>query len=61
VATARTWRECSITLDAVLFEGVLRATNAAALRAAWAVGIGPGKALGLGILSLAPIRPHQAS
>ena len=54
-------RERSITLDAVLFEGVLRATNASALRTAWAAGIGPGKALGLGMLSLAPFRPHEVS
>jgi CRISPR system Cascade subunit CasE len=54
-------RERSITLDAVLFEGVLRTTDAPALRSAWAVGIGPGKALGLGMLSLAPMRPHEVS
>jgi CRISPR system Cascade subunit CasE len=54
-------RERSITLDAVLFDGVLRATDAAALRQAWASGIGPGKALGLGMLSLAPAGPFEVS
>jgi CRISPR system Cascade subunit CasE len=48
-------RDCAITLDAVLFDGVLQATDAEALRQAWAAGIGPGKALGLGMLSLAPL------
>lgn len=49
-------RDASITLDTVLFDGVLLAVNAAALRQAWTSGIGPGKALGLGMLSLAPLR-----
>jgi CRISPR system Cascade subunit CasE len=53
-------RESSITLDAVLFDGVLTATDSAALRQAWANGIGPGKALGLGMLSLAPVRSDEA-
>jgi len=44
----------TITLDAVLFEGVLRVIDAQAVCTAWAQGIGPGKALGLGMLSLAP-------
>ena len=44
-----------ITLDAVLFDGVIEATDAVALRHALVAGIGPGKALGLGLLSLAPV------
>lgn len=54
-------REGSITLDAVLFDGVLQATDAGALRKAWATGIGPGKALGLGMLSLAPLPAVEVS
>lgn len=49
-------RDRVITLEAVLFEGVLRPTDAAALAHALLAGIGPGKALGLGMLSLAPVR-----
>lgn len=52
-------RESPITLDTVLFDGVLQAVDANALRTAWASGIGPGKALGLGMLSLAPL--HQVA
>lgn len=44
-----------ITLDVVHFEGVLEATNAEALGRALVDGIGHGKALGLGMLSLAPL------
>jgi CRISPR system Cascade subunit CasE len=51
----------AITLDAVLFDGALRATDPAALRLALLAGIGPGKALGLGMLSLAPLRPAEVS
>ena len=54
-------REGSITLDAVLFDGVLTAIDASALRQASAAGIGPGKALGLGMLSLAPLRQLEVS
>lgn len=43
-----------ITVEAVLFEGLLEVTDAEALRAALAVGIGPGKAYGCGLLSVAP-------
>ena len=46
-------RERRITLDMVLFDGALQATDATAVRHAWAAGIGPGKAMGLGMLSLA--------
>jgi CRISPR system Cascade subunit CasE len=48
-------RERTITLDAVLFDGILQVTDATALQHAWTAGIGPGKALGLGMLSLAPM------
>jgi CRISPR system Cascade subunit CasE len=44
----------TITVDSVQFDGLLRVADAAALRQALPVGIGPGKALGLGLLSLAP-------
>jgi len=54
-------RERSITLDTVLFDGLMRATDVVALRQAWASGIGPGKALGLGMLSLAPVRSNEVS
>lgn len=40
--------------DAVLFDGVLVARDAAALRATLVDGVGHGKAFGLGLLSLAP-------
>ena len=43
-----------ITVDSVQFDGQLRVADAAALRRALPAGIGPGKALGLGLLSLAP-------
>jgi CRISPR system Cascade subunit CasE len=44
-----------ITIDSALFEGVLRAMDETALRRAMVAGIGPGKALGMGLLSLAPL------
>ncbi|MCK6426064.1 MAG: type I-E CRISPR-associated protein Cas6/Cse3/CasE [Burkholderiaceae bacterium] len=44
-----------ITVQSVLFEGVLCATDAAALQAALPRGLGHAKALGLGLLSLAPL------
>jgi len=43
-----------ITVDSVQFDGQLRVVDAPMLRAAMLSGIGPGKALGLGMLSLAP-------
>jgi CRISPR system Cascade subunit CasE len=43
-----------ISLRAVQFDGVLRATNAERLGKAVYAGIGHAKALGLGMLSLAP-------
>lgn len=54
-------RERTITLDAVLFDGVLEVTDDTALRRAWSAGIGPGKALGLGMLSLAPWAQAEVS
>lgn len=42
-----------VTFAAVLFEGVLRVTDAAAFRETLAVGIGTGKAFGCGLLSIA--------
>ena len=58
IRTSQGGRERTITLDAVLFDGILQVTDATALRHAWSAGIGPGKALGLGMLSLAPM-PHS--
>jgi CRISPR system Cascade subunit CasE len=43
-----------ITLASVRFEGVLEVTDAVTFRAAVFAGIGPGKGLGFGLLSLAP-------
>lgn len=43
-----------LTLATALFEGELRVTDAQALRAAIENGIGPGKAFGCGLLSIAP-------
>lgn len=43
-----------ITLQIVQFEGILRATDLEKLGLAWCKGIGHAKALGLGMLSLAP-------
>ena len=41
-----------ITVDSVQFDGVLAVVDASVLRAAISAGIGPGKALGMGLLSL---------
>lgn len=43
----------SVTLDAVLFEGVLEVTNADDFRRVLANGVGPGKAYGFGMMSIA--------
>lgn len=43
-----------MTFAAVTFEGRLRVTDADRFRAALAAGIGPGKAYGFGLLSIAP-------
>ena len=42
-----------ITVDSVLFDGLLTVVDAELLRSALLTGIGPAKALGLGLLSLA--------
>lgn len=44
-----------LTFATALFEGNLRITDTAAFRHAFESGIGPGKAFGCGLLSLAPI------
>lgn len=59
--TSQGGRERTITLDAVLFDGILTVTDAAAVQRAWSSGIGPGKALGLGMLSLAPMPGAEVS
>lgn len=61
ITAAQGARSRRITLDAVLFEGLLQPLDAAALRLALISGIGPGKALGLGMLSLAPIPAPEVS
>ena len=48
-----------ITIGSVLFEGILRVTDAESLRVALTFGVGPGKAYGFGLLSVAPIRRSQ--
>lgn len=45
-----------ISLQKACFEGVLQASNAVALCASLKDGIGPGKAFGFGMLSLAPVK-----
>ncbi|MGH2532275.1 MAG: type I-E CRISPR-associated protein Cas6/Cse3/CasE [Thermomicrobiales bacterium] len=45
-----------LTFGAVVFEGVLRVTDAERFRATLAEGIGPGKAYGFGLLSVASAR-----
>ncbi|WP_437725322.1 type I-E CRISPR-associated protein Cas6/Cse3/CasE [Sorangium sp. So ce861] len=47
-------KQQELTLAPVLFEGWLRVTDADRFRAALAAGIGPGKAYGFGLLSIAP-------
>lgn len=44
-----------ITVQSVLFDGVLQATGVDALRGALVQGLGHAKSLGLGLLSLAPL------
>ncbi|MCW5775619.1 MAG: type I-E CRISPR-associated protein Cas6/Cse3/CasE [Phycisphaeraceae bacterium] len=46
----------TLTHVAVRFDGILRITDADAFRATLARGIGPGKAFGFGLLSIAPVR-----
>lgn len=53
----RGWKGRSVvTVETALFEGVLETTDAALFRQSIANGIGPGKAYGCGLLSLAPLR-----
>jgi CRISPR system Cascade subunit CasE len=44
-----------LTFGTALFEGQLTVTDSAKFRSAWSSGIGPGKAFGCGLLSLAPV------
>lgn len=48
-----------LTHSAVLFEGVLEVTDADLFRVALWQGIGPAKAYGFGLLSIAPIAPRR--
>ena len=47
-------RDRRLTFGTALFEGRLVVTDATKFRDAWSTGIGPGKAFGCGLLSLAP-------
>lgn len=49
-----------IVLDMVRYEGVCEASDPAALARALHAGLGHGKAFGLGLLSLAPLRTGEA-
>lgn len=55
----RTFRRqgSNVTIGFARFDGVLTVTDAAALRTAMTRGIGPAKAYGCGLLTLAPISP----
>ena len=46
----------TVTLAVAQFDGVLRITDVGAARVAVATGVGPAKAFGCGLLSLAPIK-----
>ncbi|HZJ03871.1 MAG TPA: type I-E CRISPR-associated protein Cas6/Cse3/CasE [Nocardioidaceae bacterium] len=46
-----------VVLQTATFEGQLTVTNATALRASLLDGIGPAKAYGCGLLTLAPLQP----
>lgn len=46
----------TMTFAAILFDGALEVTDAALFRRALEQGIGPGKAYGFGLLSVAPLR-----
>ena len=54
----RTYRKREIPHFGVRFDGVLRVTDPAKLRDALRSGIGPAKAFGFGLLSLAPAPAH---
>lgn len=45
-----------LRLRSVRYEGILKVTNEALFRSALATGIGPAKAFGFGLLSIAPVR-----
>ncbi|MFF3501126.1 type I-E CRISPR-associated protein Cas6/Cse3/CasE [Streptomyces sp. NPDC003247] len=49
-----------VTLSTATFEGRLRVTDPDTLRAALLGGIGPAKGYGQGLLTLAPLHPHEA-
>src|SRR5690606_17791954 len=48
-----------LTLATVLASGVLEVTDSGRFREALCKGIGPGKAFGCGLLSVAPVRPVE--
>jgi CRISPR system Cascade subunit CasE len=48
-----------VVLQTATFEGQLTVTNATALRASLLDGIGPAKAYGCGLLTLAPLQPKE--
>lgn len=48
-------RRRGLTFGTALFEGQLTVTDSTKFRRAWSSGIGPGKAFGCGLLSVAPI------
>jgi CRISPR system Cascade subunit CasE len=50
-----------LTFGSVLFDGVLQVSDAAAFQQTLAQGIGPGKAYGFGLLSIAPIAVPSGS
>lgn len=54
VLKGRNSRGQPLTFATALFEGIIEVTDADHFRAAVATGIGPGKAYGLGLLSVAP-------
>lgn len=47
-----------IIVDSALFDGVLRATDVEALTRSLLEGVGPAKAFGMGMLSIAPLSPR---
>lgn len=53
----RSGHDRRLTFGTALFEGVLQVRNADVFRSAVAQGIGPGKAFGCGLLSIAPVDP----
>ena len=49
-----------MTHSSVLFDGLLRVTDTDAFLRTLVRGIGPGKAFGFGLLSVAPVRPDDS-